>query len=60
MNAIVAGKQEKQSGGLVFKKISDLNMGSDFYREFYIPATSYIYIRDYYNSRFFTFTKTYE
>lgn len=52
MNAIVAGKIEKTSGAMIYKKIDDLYMGTDFYREFYVPATSYIYIKDYYNSRF--------
>lgn len=44
MNAIVAGKIEKTSGAMVYKKIADLNMGSDYRREFYVPSTSYIYI----------------
>lgn len=52
MNAIVAGKIEKTSGAMVYKKIDNLYMGSDFYKTFYVPTTSYIYIRDYYNSRF--------
>lgn len=52
MNAIVAGKIEKTSGAMIYKKIDDLYMGANFYKEFYVPATSYIYIRDYYNSRF--------
>ncbi len=52
MNAIVAGKIEKTSGAMIYKKIDDLYMGLDFYKTFHVPASCYVYIRDYYNSRF--------
>lgn len=52
MNAIVAGKIEKQAGAMIYKKIDDLYMGLDFYKTFQIPTTCYVYIRDYNNSQF--------
>lgn len=52
MNAIVAGKIEKTSGAMIYKKIDDLYMGSDFYKTFHVPTSCYVYIRDYNNSQF--------